>query len=101
MLAVAGRPIIGLLFGGGRFDPAAVAVTGATLAAYAFGLVALGHAKVVASAFFAQQNTRTPMVGSGISLVVFTAASWLLVRPLGVPGLGVANTIAMPSTPRC
>jgi peptidoglycan biosynthesis protein MviN/MurJ (putative lipid II flippase) len=35
------------------------------------------------------------MVGSGISLVVFTAASWLLVRPLGVPGLGVANTIAL------
>jgi putative peptidoglycan lipid II flippase len=95
ILAVAGRPVIGLLFGGGKFDPAAVALTGATLTAYAFGLVALGHAKVVASAFFAQQNTRTPMVGSGLSLVVFTAASWLLVRPLGVPGLGLANTIAL------
>jgi putative peptidoglycan lipid II flippase len=95
VLAVAGRPVIGLLFGGGRFDPAAVALTGATLAAYAFGLVALGHARVVASAFFAQQNTRTPMIGSGVSLVVFTAASWLLVGPYGVPGLGLANTLAL------
>jgi putative peptidoglycan lipid II flippase len=72
-----------------------VAATGTTLAAYAFGLVALGHAKVVASAFFAQQNTRTPMVGSALSLVIFTAACWLLSEPLGVPGLGVANTVAM------
>jgi len=95
VLTVAARPVIGLLFGGGRFDVAAVAATGATLAAYAFGLVALGHAKVVASAFFAQQNTRTPMVGSALSLIVFTLACWLLSRPLGVPGLGVANTVAM------
>jgi putative peptidoglycan lipid II flippase len=72
-----------------------VAVTGTTLAAYAFGLVALGHAKVVASAFFAQQNTRTPMVGSALSLAVFVAACALLAGPLGVPGLGLANTVAM------
>mgnify|MGYP001765387187 FL=1 len=95
VLTVAARPVIGLLFGGGRFDAAAVAATGTTLAAYAFGLVALGHSKVVASAFFAQQNTRTPMAGSALALVVFTVACWLLSAPLGVPGLGLANTIAM------
>lgn len=95
LLAVAGRPVIGLLFGGGRFDQAAVALTGATLTAYAFGLVALGHSKVMASAYFAQQNTRTPMLGSALSLIVFTMVSWLLVRPLGVPGLGLANTVAL------
>jgi putative peptidoglycan lipid II flippase len=95
VLAVAARPVIGLLFGGGRFDAEAVAVTGTTLAAYAFGLVALGHAKVVASAFFAQQNTRTPMVGSALSLGVFIVACALLAGPLGVPGLGLANTVAM------
>jgi len=95
VLAVAARPVIGLLFGGGRFDVAAVTATGAALAAYAFGLVALGHAKVVASAFFAQQDTRTPMVGSALSLLIFTVACWLLAGPLGVPGLGLANTLAM------
>ena len=95
VLAIAARPVIGLLFGGGRFDVGAVAATGTTLAAYAFGLVALGHAKVVASAFFAQQNTRTPMIGSALALAVFTLACWQLSAPLGVPGLGLANTIAM------
>ncbi len=94
-LAFASGPVIGLLFGGGRFDPAAVEVTAATLAAYAFGLVGTGHAKVMASAFFAHGDTRTPMVGTGGALVVFTAGCVVAVGPLGVPGLGLANTVAM------
>jgi putative peptidoglycan lipid II flippase len=72
-----------------------VAVTGATLAAYAFSLVGTGHVKVMASAFFAQKNTRTPMWGSLVALVVFTAVCWWLVGSMGTPGLGLANTIAM------
>ncbi len=95
VLVVASRPLTGLLFGGGLFDPAAVSLTGATLAAYAFSLVGLAHAKVMASSFFAQRNTRAPMWVSAVSLVVFTLGSWLLVGPMGVPGLGLANTVAM------
>jgi putative peptidoglycan lipid II flippase len=95
LLAVAARPIIGLLFGGGAFGAEAIAVTSRTLAAYAFGLVGTAHAKVVASAFFAQGNTRAPMWGTAAALLLFTVSAAVLVRPLGVPGLGLANTIAM------
>jgi putative peptidoglycan lipid II flippase len=95
VLLVAARPVIGLLFGGGAFDGDAVELTARTLAFYAFGLVGTAHAKVMASAYFAQGNTRTPMVGTAVTLCVFTAAAALLVGPLGVPGLGLANTIAM------
>jgi len=95
VLAVLARPIIGVLFGGGRFSPEAVAVTGATLAAYAFSLVGTGHVKVMASAFFAQKNTKTPMWGSLVALVIFTAGCWWMVGSMGTPGLGWANTIAM------
>ena len=95
VMAVLSGPIIGLLFGGGRFTSQDVAVTGATLFAYAFSLVGTGHVKVMASAFFAQKNTRTPMWGSLIALIIFTTACWILVKPLGVPGLGWANTLAM------
>ena len=97
VMAVLARPIIGLLFGGGRFTSADVAVTGATLAAYAFSLVGTGHVKVMASAFFAQKNTTTPMWGSLVALIVFTVGCWRMVGPLGTPGLGWANTIAMMS----
>jgi len=95
VMAVLSGPIIGLLFGGGRFNSQDVAVTGATLFAYAFSLVGTGHVKVMASAFFAQKNTKTPMWGSFLALIIFTATCWLLVEPLGTPGLGWANTVAM------
>jgi putative peptidoglycan lipid II flippase len=94
-MAILATPIIGLLFGGGRFDLQDVSITGATLSAYAFSLVGTGHVKVMASAFFAQKNTRTPMWGSLVALIIFTAACARLVGPLGTVGLGWANTIAM------
>ena len=80
VMAVLSRPVIGLLFGGGRFDTVDVTVTAATLAAYAFSLVGTGHVKVMATAFFAQKNTRTPMWGSLVALIVFTAACAMMVR---------------------
>ena len=95
VMAVLSRPLIGLLFGGGRFDTEDVVITGATLAAYAFSLVGTGQVKVMASAFFAQKNTRTPMWGSLVALIIFTAACALLVGPFGTVGLGWANTVAM------
>ena len=94
-LLVSAVPVIGLAFGGGRFGPEAVAVTGATLAAYAFSLVGLGQAKVMASAFFAQRNTKTPMWCSLGSLAIFTAGCFALVGPMGAPGIGLANTVAV------
>jgi putative peptidoglycan lipid II flippase len=97
ILAVLSRPIIGVLFGGGRFNLHDVEVTGLTLTAYAFSLVGTGHVKVMASAFFAHKNTRTPMWGSLVALVVFTAACAVMVGPWGTAGLGWANTVAMAS----
>lgn len=88
-------PVIGVAFGGGRFGPEDVALTGATLAAYAFTLVGLGHAKVMASAFFAQRNTQTPMWCSLLSLGIFTAGCFALVGRMGAPGIGAANTMAV------
>jgi len=49
----------------------------------------------MASAFFAQKNTKTPMWGSLVALVIFTVGCWWMVGSMGTPGLGWANTIAM------
>lgn len=95
VMAVLAGPVIGLLFGGGRFDSVDVTVTAATLTAYAFSLVGTGHVKVMATAFFAQKNTRTPMWGSLIALVIFTIACAVMAGPWGTVGLGWANTLAM------
>jgi putative peptidoglycan lipid II flippase len=95
VMAVLARPVIGLLFGGGRFDTVDVTVTAATLTAYAFSLIGTGHVKVMATAFFAQKNTRTPMWGSLVALIIFTIGCMILIGPWGTVGLGWANTTAM------
>ncbi len=94
-MALLSRPIIGLLFGGGRFNAGDVVITGATLSAYAFSLVGTAQVKVMASAFFAQKNTRTPMWGSLLALGIFTAGCAVTVRSYGTVGLGWANTAAV------
>ncbi|MCD4748270.1 MAG: hypothetical protein K8R59_02750, partial [Thermoanaerobaculales bacterium] len=63
--------------------------------AYAFTLVGLGQAKVMASAFFAQRETKTPMWCSLASLVVFAVGCFVLAGKHGTPGIGLANTIAV------
>jgi putative peptidoglycan lipid II flippase len=94
-MAFASRPMIGALFGGGEFSESDVAITAVTLTAYAFSLVGTGHVKVMASAFFAQKNTKLPMWGSLLTLIVFTVGCWILVDSHGAAGLGWANTISV------
>ncbi len=51
----------------------------------------------MASAFFAQRDTKTPMWCSFFSLALFTAGCAMLAPRLGAPGIGAANTIAVVS----
>lgn len=95
LAAVMSGAIVAVLFGGGEFGADAVRLTGVTLTAYAFSLVGTAHGKVMASSYFAQQNTRAPMWGAVVTLVAFTGLCVVLVGPFGVPGLGWANSAAM------
>ncbi len=94
VLALLAHPIVALLFGGGRYGAEDVGVTAATLNAYAFGLVGLAVAKVMANAFFAHRDTRTPMIGSLVSMAFFVTGCSLLALRFGTPGIGWANTLS-------
>ena len=60
-LAVLAQPILAVLFQRGAFGPADTAATAAALAAYAAGLPAFVLVKVLAPAFFARHDTKTPV----------------------------------------
>ncbi len=94
VLALLAHPVVAVLFGGGRYSAEDVGVTAATLTAYAFGLVGLAVAKVMANAFFAHQDTRTPMMGSLVSMAFFVTGCSILALRYGTPGIGWANTMA-------
>ena len=60
-LAVAGAPIVSVLFERGAFGPAEARATALALAAYAIGIPAHVIVKALNAAFFARQDTTTPV----------------------------------------
>ncbi len=88
------REIVELLFGSGRFGPAAIDLTAATLLTFSIGLAAHALIAVLARAFYARQDTRTPVAAAILAVVVNSSLAGVLAGPLGLPGLGLAIAIA-------
>jgi putative peptidoglycan lipid II flippase len=86
--------VVELLLGYGKFDAAAVRLTADTLALFLIGLTAHSLIAVLARAFYARQDTRTPMVAAILAVVVNCALAVALVGSLGLPAIGLAIAIA-------
>ncbi len=93
-LAVIPYEIIRVLFERGAFKPSDTVNVAQALALFALGLPAFVMIKVFSPAFFAREDTRTPMRYAGISLVVNTLGSialFFVFREMGLsPHLGIA-----------
>jgi len=93
-LAVAARPIMGVLFGRGAFGPAAVAGSAAALAAYALGLPAFVAVKVLAPGFFARGDTATPVKIGVAAVVLNLLLNLAFMAPLQWVGPALATSLA-------
>jgi putative peptidoglycan lipid II flippase len=85
--------VIDLLLGYGRFDAAAVRLTAATLVLFLIGLAAHATINVLARAFYARQDTRTPVIAGVLAVVINTTLGAALVGRFGLPALGLAIAI--------
>jgi putative peptidoglycan lipid II flippase len=93
LLLTLAEPIVRLLFERGAFTPAATHRAALALACLAPGLVAFSGVNVVARAFFALGDTRTPMRVSVFCLALNLIISLLLIGPFRQVGLGIANSL--------
>ena len=93
-LAVLAQPILTTLFMYGRFDIFDVAMSGRALIAFAVGLPALILVKILASGFYARQNTATPARIAAASVGANIVLSLALVYPLAHMGLALAISLA-------
>lgn len=93
-LIILGKPIISLLFERGRFTSQATQATSWALLFYSTGIVAYAGVKVVASAFYSMQDTRTPVRIASIAMVANIVLNLILMRILDVGGLALATAIA-------
>ena len=93
-LLVIPGPIVIVLFERGAFDRAAAEATAAALAAFAIGLPAFVLVKVLQPAFFAREDTVTPLKMAVASVIANIALSLILFLPLRHVGLALATALA-------
>lgn len=94
-LILLGQPLLSFLYQRGQFDAAAVDAVYATLRFFALGLVGHATLELAARAFFAQQDTITPLLVAIGSAVASIGLGILLMGPLGAGGLALGNSIAI------
>src|SRR5690349_14591119 len=85
--------IMRALFARGAFTAADAAAAGATLAAYALGLVPVVLIRSMVAMFFARGDTATPVKAALTAVPVNSAFKILLMGPLAQVGLALATTI--------
>lgn len=74
----------------GAFTSASTALTATALGALATGLIAYAVVEIVTRAFYALQDTRTPVIAGVLTIALNLPLSWALSRAYGLGGLGVS-----------
>ena len=89
-LATLSEPLIAALFNYGAFKASQVTAATAPLMAYAAGLLGIILVKILAPAFYARQDIRTPVrIAIGV-LIATQAMNYVFVPLLGVAGLALS-----------
>ena len=89
---ILGKGIVEVLYGRGAFDATAVTLTGTALSFYGIGILAYGIREILSRLFYAQHDTKTPMINSMIGMILNIAMNLTFSRMLGIGGLALATS---------
>lgn len=90
-LIVMSLPVIDVLFRRGAFAMQDAVITGRVLQAMAIGLPAVVLVKILSPAFFARQDTKTPLKIALVSMAANIGLALILMRIMGAPGIALAG----------
>jgi putative peptidoglycan lipid II flippase len=83
-----------LLFMGGQFDYNMARQSALALVYYSFGLACVALVRVLAPAFYAMKDTRTPVLTALVAFLLNLGFSLWLMGPLQHGGLALASSLA-------
>ncbi|WP_291330235.1 murein biosynthesis integral membrane protein MurJ [Desulfovibrio sp. UCD-KL4C] len=89
-LVTLAEPLIKLLFQRGAFDAVAVTATAQALMAYGVGLPFIAMSRPLVSAFYAQEDTKTPVKVAIFCLVANVSIGYILMQSIAHVGLALA-----------
>ncbi len=87
-------PIVSTLFQRGKFDYIATIATSDALIFYSLGIWAIVGVRVVTSAFYSMQDTKTPVKIAALAVTLNIILSIMLMGPMRHNGLAFANAMA-------
>lgn len=93
-LFVLAEPLVVTLYQRGEFGVDSVLPTANSLKAYSLGLLGFMSIKVLASAYFSRQDTRTPVRYGIISMLSNVVFNFILIVPLAHVGLALATSMS-------
>lgn len=93
-LIILREPIVALLFQRGAFNAEDTRLTAYALMFYGIGLWAIAAVRIVVPAFYALQDTKTPVKIAIVSVIVNIILSIILMGPLSHGGLALATSIS-------
>jgi putative peptidoglycan lipid II flippase len=94
LTAVLRQELVDLLFGGGRIGQPDLDLIASTLLWFLTGLAAHALIAVLARAFYARQDTLTPVLAAIAAVAMNTTLAIVLVGPLGLAGIALAIALA-------
>ncbi|MGA2712509.1 MAG: murein biosynthesis integral membrane protein MurJ [Bryobacteraceae bacterium] len=97
-LAILGESMIAIVYQHGKFRVFDTHQTSLALSCYAVGLAGYSALKLIAPAFYALGDSRTPMIVSAASVLVNGLAAFTMVRVAGFGHAGLALTTSVVST---
>ncbi len=86
--------IVRVVVGAGAFDWAATIATADTLAFFALSFVPQALVFLLARAFYAMQDTVTPLITGGVSVTIGILVTFLLTQNFGVIALAIGFAVA-------
>jgi putative peptidoglycan lipid II flippase len=87
-------PIIHVLFERGEFSRQDTLFTASALGWYGSGLLAMAAVGVLSSAFYAHQDTRTPVQVGALTFFVHLALNAALCGPMGHDGIALSTSVS-------
>jgi putative peptidoglycan lipid II flippase len=93
-LALLAAPILTTLFQYAEFSSNDVLMSSKSLIAYSVGLPGFILIKVLSSAFFSRQDTKTPVKIAAVAMVLNIVLNLILVVPLAHAGLALASSLS-------
>jgi peptidoglycan biosynthesis protein MviN/MurJ (putative lipid II flippase) len=90
ILIVLRIPVVRLIYGTQLFDWESTVQTGLVVSAFAVGVVFQATASLLARAFYALQNTKTPVIVSILSMTLIIILNFVFIKGFNLPVWGLA-----------